>query len=232
MLAPSHRYARIDPRKSAGRSAASISVRKVRFGSALDSTRRAWISSPSARTTPVARPPRIAIRATVVPVRIAAPASRAASAIRAVTTPIPPGTKPQPRPPPEPPDAASCSRLYAVPGVDGPARVLLIDSQPSADFTMSFSKCSSRKRFADVANRNAASSRSRRDRNPSRPNLREGAQVVDRSGPRVRRGPVEHRHQRPRDPGELLLVVGEAGCVDAGRACESPRSSSSDRRAG
>ena len=172
MLAPSQRYASREPTKPDGRRSRPTNPRNVRLGSALDSTRAASTSSPSSSTTPVARPPSIRTCLTSAPVLISAPASRAASAISAVTVPMPPRTNPHPTPPPEPPDAASCSRPYAVPGVDGPASVLLIDSHPSADFTMSSSKCSSRYFFADVANRNDASCRSRRCRNASRANRR------------------------------------------------------------
>ena len=81
-----------------------------------------------------------------------------------VTAPMPPRTKPQPSLRPTPPDAASCSSPYAVPFHEGPASVLLIDSQPSADFSMSSSNRSSRYRIADVENRKAISCSIRRCR--------------------------------------------------------------------
>ena len=62
------------------------------MGSALAITARAWISSPVSSTTPVTCPSRARMRVTVAPVRISAPASRAASAMAAVNAPVPPFT--------------------------------------------------------------------------------------------------------------------------------------------
>ena len=66
----------------------------MRFGSALETTVRAAISVPSSSTTPVARPPRVSMRATGAFVRISAPAAVAALAIAWVIAPMPPITWP------------------------------------------------------------------------------------------------------------------------------------------
>ncbi len=115
----------------------------MRLGSALDSTTRADRCSPLASSTPFARPRETVTRATSASVRISAPCSRAASAIAAVTRPIPPATKPQGTAP-EGSAACSCSRATAVPGADGPASVFEIASQPSAAFTSGETNRSSR----------------------------------------------------------------------------------------
>ena len=105
------------------------------MGSAFESTVAASITSPDSSSTPVAAPPSASTRATGASVRISAPASRAASAIIRVTSPMPPGTKPQRRMPPPASSAAwSCSSTYAVPGVPGPATLSLIACQPSDAF--------------------------------------------------------------------------------------------------
>ena len=71
----------------------SISPRKVRFGSAPETTASAAISSPSARTTPVAVPSFTRICATSAFTRISAPALRADSASACVSAPNPPRGK-------------------------------------------------------------------------------------------------------------------------------------------
>ena len=82
----------------------------MRLGSALESTTPADSSLPSASSTCVARPFAVTIRSTSASQRISAPASRAASAISRVTSPMPPRTNPQVRtPPPDSSDAWSCS---------------------------------------------------------------------------------------------------------------------------
>ena len=101
---------------------------------------RARAATASPRRRPAGRRPRGRPRpAPTRPrrrVRISAPASRAASAIAPVTTPMPPRTKPQRRtPPPASSQAWSCSSTKAVPGVDGPATLSLIACQPSAALT-------------------------------------------------------------------------------------------------
>ena len=70
------------------------------MGSAFDNTRGACSSSPLDSATPVARPFVVMMRSTSAPVRISAPASRAASAIISVTRPMPPRTNPHARGPP------------------------------------------------------------------------------------------------------------------------------------
>ena len=66
---------------------------------------------------PTARPPRVTTCSTSASQRISHPASRAASAIVAVSTPMPPRTKPHCRTPPSTSSLAwSCSSTYAVPG--------------------------------------------------------------------------------------------------------------------
>ncbi len=74
-----------------------MNFRNVRFGSTLDSTSSASISSPLVSTTPVASPRLTVIRATDASVRISTPASRAASAIAFEIAPVPPRAKPHER---------------------------------------------------------------------------------------------------------------------------------------
>ena len=86
---------------------------------------------PLSSSTPAARPSSTRIRSTGAPVRIVAPASRAASAIASVSRPIPPRTKPHCRiPPPACSEAWSCRSTNAVPGVDGPP-VRVVDRVPA-----------------------------------------------------------------------------------------------------
>ena len=170
MLVPMQRYASIRARNSSGRSRGSARRRKVRFGSALDTTRRAAISSPVVSRTPVAAPPRVTIRSTSAFVRISQPASRAASAISSVTRPMPPRTNPHCRTPPSAASLAwSCNSTNAVPGVDGPATESLIACHPSAASTYGDEKYSDRYWVADVENRKARSASIRRWRNASLP---------------------------------------------------------------
>ena len=71
---------------------ATGSARRVsaRFGSIPATTARALSSSPSARTTPVARPSREVMWVTSAPVRISTPASVAAAASAVASAPGPP----------------------------------------------------------------------------------------------------------------------------------------------
>ncbi|OLB61358.1 MAG: hypothetical protein AUI11_10025 [Acidobacteria bacterium 13_2_20CM_2_66_4] len=62
----------------------------MRFGSALETIARAWISSPLVRTTPVAPPPATATWATSADVLIWTPAARAAAASASTSAAAPP----------------------------------------------------------------------------------------------------------------------------------------------
>src|SRR4029453_13047422 len=91
---PRYLYRRTPSTKSDGRSRSSMNFRKVRFGSTLDATTLAAISSPFSRTTPVARPFFVRMRLTDASVRISTPYSRAAAAIAFETAPVPPRDNP------------------------------------------------------------------------------------------------------------------------------------------
>src|SRR6202451_1115598 len=77
-------------RKSAGRCSASMNLLKVSLGSTLEEIVSAQISSPLARTTPLALPSLIMIFAMAACVRISTPASRAASPMAFEIAPVPP----------------------------------------------------------------------------------------------------------------------------------------------
>ena len=142
--------------------------------------------SPPTSSTPTARPPRSTIRSTSAFESESAPASRAASAIAAVTRPMPPRTKPQARASPVlllSAEACSCSRRNAVPGVDGPEKLSTSAVQECDAMTCSDSNHSERYLADDVVSRKARSWRSRRDfttRPPSRARLRRSARLRTR----------------------------------------------------
>jgi hypothetical protein len=72
--------------------------------------------------TPVTRPPVTSMLATGAFVRISAPKARALAAIALEIEPMPPRTWPQAPLTPSSSPSAWCSKLYAVPGVRGPAQ--------------------------------------------------------------------------------------------------------------
>ena len=82
-------------RKSAGRTAGSRSRSKVSFGCRFETTARAAILSPSAVTTPTARPFSITISLTALLERISTPRAAQARAIAWVIAPMPPIAWPQ-----------------------------------------------------------------------------------------------------------------------------------------
>src|SRR6266704_2826965 len=86
-------------RNSGLNSSDSTSRRNVRFGSALEATTFASITSPDVSSTPFTRPPAQRIRRTSESVRIVAPESRAAPPRAAARFPMPPRTN-APAPPP------------------------------------------------------------------------------------------------------------------------------------
>ena len=97
--------------------------RSVRFGSSVESTIGAAISSPFASATPVTRPSRSVIAATDAPVRISAPKPRAASASAPARAPGPPiATTVWPAAPPSAPSPVMPSKrsVAPVPGDIGP----------------------------------------------------------------------------------------------------------------
>ena len=132
MLVPMQRYARIRATNVSGSSASSTSPRNVRFGSAFEATSRARSSSPlGERHARRAAPRRRSCASTSAPVRISAPASRAASAMASVRRPIPPRTNPHWRtPPPASSLAWSCRSTNAVPG-GGRAGHAVVDRVPA-----------------------------------------------------------------------------------------------------
>ena len=75
----------------------STSLRNVRLASSELRTASARISSPSSRTTPIARPSFVRIRSTGASSRISAPSARAALPIALLTPPVPPFGMPQAR---------------------------------------------------------------------------------------------------------------------------------------
>ena len=81
----------------------------------------AVISSPSSSVTPTTRPPATSMLVTAAVVRIVAPNARAEAAIDSEIAPIPPRTWPQAPLTPSSSPSSWWSRLYAVPGVRGPA---------------------------------------------------------------------------------------------------------------
>src|SRR6266702_1542770 len=86
---------RMSATKPAGRTAGSTKRRNEIVGCIVVTTVPAGTCSPVARSTPVARPARVVMAATSVPVLISAPKPRAAAASAAVTAPMPPRGKPQ-----------------------------------------------------------------------------------------------------------------------------------------
>ena len=110
---------------------ATGSARRVRarFGSMPATTARAVSSSPSASTTPVARPSRDVMCATSAPVRISTPAAVAAAASASASAPGPPRAKTVwPAAPPSLP-AASIEQDGGRPGRPRPHRRVL-DAAP------------------------------------------------------------------------------------------------------
>ena len=100
----------------------SIRPRNVRFGSAPETTARAAISSPLARTTALTLPSLTRTRATSASVRISAPAARAAAAMASESAPMPPATKVA-GPAECGSKAAWSSRFAVVPLDQGPANI-------------------------------------------------------------------------------------------------------------
>ena len=89
------RHDAIRARKSAGRTAGSISRPNVSLGCRLDTTARAENRSPASVTTSATRPFRVTISATPVRNRISTPRSAQARAIASVIAPMPPIAWPQ-----------------------------------------------------------------------------------------------------------------------------------------
>ncbi len=108
--------------KSGSSSTGSIRLRNVRRGSTPEMTVAAAISVPSASAMPVTAPSFTRICCTCAPVRISAPASRAASAIARVTAPGPP-TAVTLLPPGAGSIAAARSSTAPVPADQGPIAV-------------------------------------------------------------------------------------------------------------
>lgn len=107
--------------KSSGSACLSTRPRKVRLGSAPETTVPAASSVPSSSTTPRARPPSTRIDAAPAPVRISMPWLRPAAAIAAVIDPMPPITCPKkPCTSSSPPVSRWNSSPDNVPGVYGP----------------------------------------------------------------------------------------------------------------
>ena len=107
---------------SSGKCSAPASSSTVVRGWAPLTTSGARISSPESSVTPVVRPSRTSIERTPAPVRIVAPEWRALAAMACEMPPIPPFTWPHSPLTPSSSPSAWWSRLYAVPGVRGPAQ--------------------------------------------------------------------------------------------------------------
>jgi hypothetical protein len=131
--------------------------------------------------TPATRPPRTSIEPTWASVRIAAPAARALAAIDSEIAPIPPRTWPHDPATPSSPPSQWWSRLYAVPGVRGPAHTPTTpvvasapliaselnhssSSSPTGIVITRYSSCTSRRRRPAMR----AASRSIPSRSPGR----------------------------------------------------------------
>ncbi len=101
----------------------SSSVVMVRLGSALDTTTRAWSSSPFARRRPIARCSFVSTSTTSAPVRISAPSDLAAEARASASAPGPPRANVDcPAAPPSFP-AESPRNTAVVPADHGPIAV-------------------------------------------------------------------------------------------------------------
>ena len=101
----------------------STSVVSSRLGSRPDTTAGAAISSPDASATPVTAPSRVVTATTFGPVRISAPAARAAEASASDSADGPPfANTVSPAAPPSLP-AASASSTAVVPADHGPIAV-------------------------------------------------------------------------------------------------------------
>ena len=123
----------------------SASFVRVRFGSIPATTARALSSSPSASTTPVARPSREVIATTSAPVRISTPASRAADSSALTSAPGPPRANTVwPAAPPSLP-AESPSSTAVVPADHGPIAVYWMPRQAIAARSASVSNDSATK---------------------------------------------------------------------------------------
>ena len=205
MLVPMHRYASIRETNSPGRSVALAQrqERALRVGVGEHARRRDLLAARQPHTRRRGRPGS-RCRSTSASHRISAPASRAASAIVAVSTPMPPRTNPHWRTPPSASSLAwSCSSTYAVPGVDGPATLSLIACQPSAAFTCSLSNRSDRNWFALVENRYARSARCLRCRRPMRPHFARAPRSLS---------------ERTRGSGAVQLNEGSTACTSSARS--------------
>jgi hypothetical protein len=154
---------------SSGKCSAPARSRTVVCGCAPESTTGARSSSPSSSVTPVTAPPALtSIEATGALVRTVAPWAHAARASARLIAPIPPRTWPQApgRPSSEP--SPWCSRLYAVPGVRGPAHTPTTPVEARQPLSASSSNHSSSRSPTDIV----ISRNSSRTRAPGMPAVR------------------------------------------------------------
>ena len=122
-VTPLLRVARRRRRRSGPVASTPSRLSSVVFGSSVESTYGAAISSPLASATPVMRPSCSVMATAFAPVRISAPKPRAASASAVASAPGPPiATTVCPAAPPSAPSPVmpSKSMVAAVPGLIGP----------------------------------------------------------------------------------------------------------------
>ena len=131
-------------------------------GCAPDTTSGARICSPLSSVTPVARPFSTSIERTGAPVRIVAPEASALRAIAIEIAPMPPRTWPHRPLTPSSSPRAWWSRLYAVPGVRGPAHTPTTPVEAHAPLRTSDSNHSSSRSPTDIVITRNSSSTSRR----------------------------------------------------------------------
>ena len=119
--------------------------------------------------TPTARPLEISIEATSAPVRITAPAASAERASAWLIAPMPPITCPQAPGTPSSSPSAWWRRLYAVPGLRGPAQTPTTPVEAIEPLRPSSSKCSSSRSPTERVKTRISSAISRRPSPAIRP---------------------------------------------------------------
>ena len=122
----------------------------VVFGCAPDMTTGARSSSPLSSVTPTVWPSITSIDRTAAPVRMTAPADSADRAIAIEIAPMPPFTCPHSPGTPSISPSSWWSRLYAVPGVRGPAHTPTTPVEAIAPLKASCSNQSSSRSPTDI----------------------------------------------------------------------------------
>ena len=167
----------------------------------------AWISSPLSRVTPLTRPALHVDRVHRRAVRIVAPEASALRAIAIEMAPMPPRTWPHSPLTPSSSPSAWWSRLYAVPGVRGPAQTPTTPVEAQAPLRTSDSNHSSSRSPTDIVITRNSSSTSRRESSRAARLAKEREQVAGALRAERGRRPQHQRAQEAGHPREHLLEL-------------------------